>query len=303
MAVLLRGLALAPLALAAGLLWVSQGLPSVSLLAHEPPVRTSYMRRAITEGRLAPDARVEWFPLSAMSLPMVCGVVKAEDTVFFAHRGFNHQQTLQAIQGRLQGRVVGHSTITMQLARNLFLGPEKTVARKVREVLLTRELESALTKPQLLELYLNIMELGPEVWGVAQASRHYFGKSPSELDAFEGTFFGAIAPAPLQPLEGPNLERARAKQAQLLWRLYVSGLLAPAPYQAAMRRHLTVFQALSHGAALEEALARTAPADAPLPPLPSRRVKEELPPERVLAESCGHRAELQQWIHHPVPKF
>jgi membrane peptidoglycan carboxypeptidase len=279
------------------------GLPTVAHLGRENPEQTSYMRRAITLGRLEQGARLEWTPLEAISWGAVCGLVKSEDAVFFQHHGFNYRQTWAALQGRLSGKVVGHSTITMQLARNLFLGPEQTFVRKLREVLLTRDLERELPKPRLLELYLNAMELGPGVWGVTQASRYYFHKSPAELDAFEGSFFGAIAPAPRKPLEGADRERARAKQAQVLWRLYVSGIISPAQYQAAWLRHQTVFQALAQGASLREALDRPVPADAPPPGLPSRFVSGELPGERVLAEACGYAAELEHWRKRVVPKF
>ncbi|RKH49303.1 biosynthetic peptidoglycan transglycosylase, partial [Corallococcus llansteffanensis] len=243
--------------------WVSHQLPPVAPLRDENPAQTSYMRRAISQGQLAEGASVSWMPLSSMSSPLVCGLVKAEDTVFFQHGGFNYRQTYQAILGRLSGRVVGHSTITMQLARNLFLGPEQTFQRKLREVLLTLDLERELDKRRILELYLNVMELGPGVWGVAQASQHYFQKTPAQLDAFEGTLLAAIAPAPRQPLTGDNLERARKKQASVLWRMYVSGLLDPAGYQAMVLRHQGVFQALAKGVTLEEALRLPVPPDAP----------------------------------------
>ncbi|MBN8468391.1 penicillin-binding protein [Corallococcus exiguus] len=300
---LLRATGLIVLACIGGIAWVSRELPTVAYLGKENPEQTSYMRRAIAAGRLDPTARLAWTPLKAISQGTVCGLVKSEDAIFFQHDGFNYRQTWMALQGQMQGKQVGHSTITMQLARNLFLGPEQTFDRKLREVLLTRYLERELTKPRLLELYLNVMELGPKVWGVAQASQYYFQKTPAELDAFEGTFFGAIAPAPLQPLAGSNRERARRKQAQVLWRLYVSGVISPAQYQAAQSRHLAVFQALNAGASLREALDRPVPTDAPLPSLPHRIVSGELPGERMVDEACGYAAELKHWMRRDVPKF
>ncbi|NTX50278.1 biosynthetic peptidoglycan transglycosylase [Myxococcus sp. CA039A] len=284
--------------------WVSHQLPSVSRLGEENPERTNYMRLAISEGQLPENFAVTWLPLSSMSNALVCGVVKAEDTIFFQHRGFNYRQTLLAIHGRLNGRVVGHSTITMQLARNLFLGPEQTFERKLREILLTRDLEREVPKQRILQLYLNIMELGPGVWGVGQASQYYFQKQPAQLDAFEGTLLAAIAPAPRQPLEGPNRERARKKQASVLWRMFISGLLGPEQYQSLVLRHQVLFQALEKGVPLQEALRLPTPADVQPPPVPFRVVTEEIPEERMLEESCGYRSELGYYTGpNPVPKF
>ena len=139
-----------------------------------------------------------WSSIAAMSPYFVQAVVGHEDSGFFSHGGFATYAIRDAIVRNLKaGRYVyGASTITMQLAKNLFLHREKTLARKLQEVLLTWWLEHALTKRDLLELYLNIIEYGPSVYGVVQASAHYFGRRPSELSPGEAAFLACILPNP-----------------------------------------------------------------------------------------------------------
>jgi membrane peptidoglycan carboxypeptidase len=92
--------------------------------------------------------------------------------------------------------VRGASTITMQLAKNLFLSRDKTLARKVQEVVLTDYLEQAFSKEELMEIYLNVIEFGPSVYGIAAAADHYFGRTPAELNLAESLFLSSLLPAP-----------------------------------------------------------------------------------------------------------
>ncbi len=139
-----------------------------------------------------------WASIYAISPFMQQAVIGHEDGGFLSHGGF----AVYAIRGSLvrnleAGRyVTGASTITMQLAKNLFLHREKTLARKLQEVILTWWLESALTKQEILELYLNVIEYGPEVYGIVHAADHYFGRDASELSPVEAGYLACILPNP-----------------------------------------------------------------------------------------------------------
>lgn len=139
-----------------------------------------------------------WASIYAISPFMQQAVIGHEDGGFLGHGGF----AVYAIRGSLvrnleAGRyVTGASTITMQLAKNLFLHREKTLARKLQEVILTWWLESALTKQEILELYLNVIEYGPQVYGIVSAAEHYFGRDPSELSPVEAAYLACILPNP-----------------------------------------------------------------------------------------------------------
>jgi len=139
-----------------------------------------------------------WVSFGAISPYMVEAVLAHEDGAFFRHRGFAPWAIRDAVVRNLrEGRyVVGASTITMQLAKNLFLHREKTLIRKVQEVILTWWLERSLEKERLLELYLNVIEYGPSIYGLRAASNFYFSCSPSQLTPVEAAFLATVLPAP-----------------------------------------------------------------------------------------------------------
>ena len=139
-----------------------------------------------------------WSSIYAMSPFFVHAVLAHEDASFFRHGGFAPWAIRDALVRNLREHrfVYGASTITMQLAKNLFLHREKTLARKVQEVLLTWWLEKALEKVDILELYLNVIEYGPSIYGIREAARHYFGRDPSEVSPAEAAFLASILPAP-----------------------------------------------------------------------------------------------------------
>lgn len=157
---------------------------------------------------LEPDDRVfrmetgpgtsAWTPISEISPFLLHAVLAHEDASFFTHSGFAPWAIRDALVRNLRERryVLGASTITMQLVKNVFLRREKTLARKVQEVLLTWWIESALTKPQILELYLNVIEYGPSVYGIRNAAAHYFGRSPGDLSVAEAAYLAMILPNP-----------------------------------------------------------------------------------------------------------
>lgn len=139
-----------------------------------------------------------WVPLAEVSPFLIEAVLSHEDARFYDHGGFAPWAIRDALVRNLQeGRyVVGASTISMQLAKNLYLEREKTIARKVQEVLLTWWLENALNKDEILELYLNVIEYGPAKYGLRNATSYYFGRVPADLSPAEAAFLACILPSP-----------------------------------------------------------------------------------------------------------
>ena len=127
-------------------------------------------------------------------------MLTTEDGGFFRHHGFNTCAIRTALIANIKaGRFVrGASTITMQLAKNLFLSREKTLSRKLEELILTDYLEQTFTKDEMMELYLNVIEFGPDVYGVTAAADHYFGRTPAELNLAECLFLASLLPQPLR---------------------------------------------------------------------------------------------------------
>jgi len=139
-----------------------------------------------------------WTPIEAMSPFFVHAVLVHEDPQFFSHRGFSLINIRNALARDLRERryAVGASTITMQLVKNVFLHREKTLARKIQEVLLTWWTERVMEKRDILELYFNVIEYGPGVYGIRNAALHYWNRLPSELSPAEGVFLSTILPNP-----------------------------------------------------------------------------------------------------------
>jgi monofunctional biosynthetic peptidoglycan transglycosylase len=187
--------------------WMATG-PDVSRLATKNPPSTSLIDDRIAEAReqglpLKPDQN--WVPLSHISPHLQRAVIISEDASFYHHDGFDWEGIREAAvrnleEGKLQR---GGSTITQQLAKNLYLSTEKNLLRKVNEALITWSLEQRLTKQRILELYLNVVEWGRHVYGAEAAARHHFGKSAKDLSPDEAALLTAILPAPRQhdPLE------------------------------------------------------------------------------------------------------
>ncbi len=139
-----------------------------------------------------------WRTLPQISRAAVLAVLTSEDGGFFAHNGFEPAAIKAAWQENVKaGRYIkGGSTITQQVAKNIFLSPDKTLVRKARELLIATELERVLGKRKILEIYLNIAEWGPNIYGIEQAARSYFAKSAHQLTAREGAMLAFMLPNP-----------------------------------------------------------------------------------------------------------
>jgi monofunctional glycosyltransferase len=190
---LLIGLPLAGIAL----YWIVT-IPDVSVLARTNPATTALIRMWKQEHGRPLNPKWIWKPLAKISPHLQRAVIVAEDASFFQHEGFDWEGIKYAAVKDLEAGAFkkGGSTITQQLAKNLYLSTDKTFLRKAREALITRELEHRLTKKRILELYLNMAEWGRGVYGAEAAARHHFGKSAADVTPEEAALLAAILPAP-----------------------------------------------------------------------------------------------------------
>jgi monofunctional biosynthetic peptidoglycan transglycosylase len=180
-----------------------QGWYAVHILwwRSHPPAETAFMamREAEHRERGKPVRRAyEWVPYEGISPALKRAMIAAEDAKFVEHEGFDWEGIQLAMDKNFRrGRVVaGGSTITQQLAKNLFLSSQRSYWRKAEEALITVMLEALLDKRRIFELYLNVIEWGDGVFGCEAASRRYFGVSAKELDASQAARLAAMAPNP-----------------------------------------------------------------------------------------------------------
>lgn len=149
-----------------------------------------------------------WQPLENIAVELRHAVIVAEDAEFNRHHGVDWNALWNAQKRNFKERRLyrGGSTITQQLAKNLYLRPSKTVLRKYKELFIAIRLEQLLSKPRILEIYLNVIEWGSGIYGAEAAARHYFEKSAAELSLDEATWLAAILPSPLRFEKNRNSE-------------------------------------------------------------------------------------------------
>ncbi len=182
------------------LLWFGL-MPEISKLKKENPKKTAFMKYREKQwkerGRKITPRQI-WVPFADISPYLIKAVLIAEDDKFWRHEGFDYEAIRKAVERDLKAKKLkfGGSTISQQLARNLYLSPEKSLLRKMSEALITWRMEKVLPKKRILELYLNVVEWGEGIFGVEAASRHYYGKSSSQLTPVEATRLAAILPSP-----------------------------------------------------------------------------------------------------------
>jgi monofunctional glycosyltransferase len=173
-------------------------LPDVRPLAKTNPGTTAFMQLRIDEAQDAGRKfaiRQKWVPYGQISPNLKRAVLVTEDAAFFDHDGIDLNEIKASFEKNWEeGEFLrGASTITQQLAKNLYLSPSRNPMRKVKELLITRRLEAALTKRRIFEIYLNVIEWGDGIFGCEAASRAYFGKGVSELSQEEAALMaGAI---------------------------------------------------------------------------------------------------------------
>lgn len=142
--------------------------------------------------------RHQWVPYTRISVHLKRAMIAAEDAKFVEHEGFDWDGIQRALEkNQKKGRVVaGGSTITQQLAKNLFLSTQKSYARKAEEAIITVMMEAVIEKQRIFEIYLNVIEWGNGIFGAEAAARHYFGISAAELNAEQAARLAAMAPNP-----------------------------------------------------------------------------------------------------------
>lgn len=214
-------------------------LPSVSSLADKKLSLTLQVRDWHGKPHpfvLGPQNRY-WTPSSKITPEMKWAVILAEDGNFYKHEGIDVKAIREAIKYDLEKKSLarGASTITQQVAKNVFLSREKTIVRKLKEVYLAWRMEQELTKGRILELYLNVVELGPLVYGIGHGSRYYFGKPPSALTPQEAAFLAAMLPGPrvaYNPYR--NLQKVQKRADVILRKLRSSGVITAEELQLAL---------------------------------------------------------------------
>ena len=177
-----------------------------------------------------------WTPMAVVPASLKKAVIAAEDANFYSHEGVDYEAIKEALKADLQkGKFVrGGSTITQQVAKNIFLSREKTISRKVKELVLARRLDDALSKSRILELYLNVVELGPMIYGVGHASQYYFGKHPSALTIRESSFLASMLPGPKVYDPYRKLDRVVRRSDRILGRMFAAKMITEEEFKAAL---------------------------------------------------------------------
>ena len=177
-----------------------------------------------------------WTPMASVPASLKKAVIAAEDANFYSHEGVDYEAIKEALKADLQkGKFVrGGSTITQQVAKNIFLSREKTISRKVKELILARRLDGALSKSRILELYLNVVELGPMIYGVGHASQYYFGKHPSALTVRESSFLASMLPGPKVYDPYRKLDRVVRRSERILRRMYAAKMITEEEFKVAL---------------------------------------------------------------------
>jgi monofunctional biosynthetic peptidoglycan transglycosylase len=205
--------------------YVVLGLPSpaeVRALAATNPQTTALMRQRAEEARRAgrkPRRAQAWVPLGRVSRHLIRAVLASEDQKFFGHDGVDWEAIQKSVdEDRKKGRFArGGSTITQQLAKNLFFTTHKTVTRKVRELVAARWMEQELSKRRILELYLNVIEWGDGIYGAEAAARRWYGKSAAELGEEEAAGLAAMIPNPRRINPSVGAARFARARRRVLW--------------------------------------------------------------------------------------
>jgi monofunctional biosynthetic peptidoglycan transglycosylase len=181
--------------------WILAALTLLGFRWIDPPTTAVHIERRFQAWihHTPYHARYKFIPLSQISPDLQHAVIAAEDARFYQHHGFDWQQIEIAAEGDLEGgRVRGASTITQQLVKNLFFGTGRSVLRKGAEFTLVPVAELVLGKRRILEIYLNVVEWGPGIYGAESASRYYYGTAAQNIGREQAARLAAILPAPLK---------------------------------------------------------------------------------------------------------
>lgn len=173
-------------------LWFWLSLPNVNKLR-------SCIVTAMHQIKLCPD-NPDYLTLDQISPIAIRAILVSEDAGFFQHQGFDWHEIRLTLEASLREQRYsrGASTISQQLAKNVFLNHDRNLYRKLREALITRQIEKNFSKQEILEFYLNVIELGPEIYGLKQAAQYYFNKPALHLNALEASYLAYLLPSPIR---------------------------------------------------------------------------------------------------------
>jgi monofunctional biosynthetic peptidoglycan transglycosylase len=266
--------------------WIT--FPDVAALATSPPATTAFMEQRKAELRAAgkPDAiDYRWVPYARISPYLRRAVLVAEDDTFFEHDAVDVKGVQEAIEKDWAHKKLTHggSTITQQLAKNLYLSPSRNPFRKVKEYFIARSLESHLTKKRILEIYINVVEMGERVYGAEAAAQAYFHSAAASLSPSQAALLAACLPNPrvMNPAS-PN-KRLRWRQRMVLSRMRRWGYLfekevltekKPAPSAPVTETTATVDTALQQVPATDTAT-----------PEPPTETTETVPPTETVPKT------------------
>jgi monofunctional biosynthetic peptidoglycan transglycosylase len=216
-------------------------VPDVEVLKKENPSTTSFIEFRKKEARKQGKKlkiQQRWVRLRDVPEILRKSIIVGEDASFWIHQGIDWYEVKQSIKKNWEeGEIArGGSTITQQLAKNLYLTPEKTIYRKMREWFIAKELERTLTKSRILELYLNTIELGRGVFGIRSAAQQYFHKQPWQLELWEMVRLAAIIPSPLNIQPNYPSRGLRWRSRVILRRLYKFNFINEEEYHQATEK-------------------------------------------------------------------
>lgn len=211
-------------------------LPDVAQLKQKNPKSTALMELRDEEYKkknIRATRRQIWVSYGAISEHMKKAVLVSEDAAFFSHKGVDVNELKAALKKDWETMSFsrGGSTITMQLAKNLYLNPSKNPLRKVKEIIIAHQLEQTLSKRRIFEIYLNVVEWGRNIYGIEAAARHYFGKSAAALGPLEAATLAALLPSPRKSQDRSILNRRNL----ILSRLASVGYLSNDEFQQSKR--------------------------------------------------------------------
>jgi monofunctional glycosyltransferase len=210
-------------------------VPDVSKLKKENPGKTAFMEYREKEAKeRGKRYRIHqtWVPLSRISPYLVKAVLIAEDDKFWRHEGFDYEAIQKAVERDIKSMKFkfGGSTLSQQLAKNLFLSPVRNPFRKLREAILTWRMEKALSKKRILEIYLNVVEWGEGIFGVEAASRQFYAKPSSELTPEEASKLASVLPNP-RKYSPVGSQRYVMNRSALIFRIMIQRGIIPPDYR------------------------------------------------------------------------
>ena len=213
-------------------------MPDVQLLKTKNPTITAMMEQRAGERKMPARPIRNWVRYRNISPHLRNAVLIAEDSAFFQHSGYDLDEIKESVKRNWREKrfARGASTITQQLAKNLYLSTSKNPLRKIQEFFIAHEIEKNLSKQRIFEIYLNVIEWGDGIYGIEPAAQRYFGKSASALLPEESAILAAMIPNPLRYTPARNLRYLERRKRDLLSRMVQYRYLPREEYEAARSR-------------------------------------------------------------------